>query len=61
LSAFPARPIRHLFTTLITVSLIACIFHPFVEIPRRRFNLTQVVASRWVYFLALTTIIACST
>ena len=50
--------IREIFPPLITAGLVAYIFYPFVELFRRRFHLSQGVASRLVYFFSLTVMIA---
>lgn len=50
--------IREIFSPLITAGLIAYIFYPFVEMFRHRFKMSQGLASRLVYFLSLTLMIA---
>jgi predicted PurR-regulated permease PerM len=50
--------VREIFTPLITAGLVAYIFYPFVELFRRRFKLSQGLASRLVYFFSLTLMIA---
>ncbi|MDO8753899.1 MAG: AI-2E family transporter, partial [Anaerolineales bacterium] len=49
---------RELFKPLITAALTAYIFYPFVELLHRRFNMRHAVASRIVYFISLTLMIA---
>ncbi len=55
---FVGWQIREIFTPLITAALVAYIFYPFVEMFRRRFKLSQGVASRVVFFFSLTLMIA---
>ena len=55
---FVGWQIREIFGPLITAGLIAYLFYPFVEMFRRRFKLSQGVASRLVYFFSLTLMIA---
>jgi predicted PurR-regulated permease PerM len=55
---FVGWQIREIFPPLITAGLIAYIFFPFVELFRRRFKLSQGVASRLVYFFSLALMIA---
>lgn len=49
---------RELFKPLITAGLIAYILYPLVELSRRRFKLSQAVASRLVFFFGLALIVA---
>ncbi|MFZ5855459.1 MAG: AI-2E family transporter [Chloroflexota bacterium] len=55
---FVGWQIREIFAPLITAGLVAYIFYPFVEIFRKRFKLRQAVASRLVFFISLTLMIA---
>lgn len=55
---FVGWQVREIFAPLITAALIAYIFYPFVEMFRRRFKLSQGVASRLVYFFSLALMIA---
>lgn len=56
--AFVGWQVRELFRPLITAGLIAYIFYPLVEFVRRRFKLSQTVASRLVFFFSLALMIA---
>ncbi|RJP55018.1 MAG: AI-2E family transporter [Anaerolineaceae bacterium] len=55
---FVGWQIREIFPPLITAALVAYIFYPFVEIFRQRFKLRQAIASRLVFFISLTLMIA---
>jgi predicted PurR-regulated permease PerM len=55
---FVGWQIREIFAPLITAGLVAYIFYPFVEMFRRRFKLSQGVASRIVFFFSLALMIA---
>jgi predicted PurR-regulated permease PerM len=56
--AFTLWQIREIFMPIITAGLIAYIFYPFVQLLQRRFNIRPAVASRVVYFISLSLMIA---